>query len=466
MNLNLLADQSAGNLLKAYIAPSVTVLALIASVVCSLLLIIAGYHYIASSGDPRKLEQAKKVIKNALIGLVIVLSAAFLINLLSHAYGPTNTSGVVTSIPSLNAIKPQSASSGILGVIIKTLSGVLGNIIETVAVPFLKALTYFTSGTPLIASNPSVFNLWLSVVGMADALFVLVIILLGFHVMTFSSLGMDELNIKQLLPQIGLVFLLINSSVFVIDGVISLSNFMIKAISNNQSASSVWQVLSEIVKQSSGFSLAALIIMIIFLVFSVILLVYYVGRIVTLYLGAVLAPLIILCWLMPSVRDFAITATKRYVSTIFVLFVHVVILLLASSLLTGVVTSNGSKPDPLMSMIVGLATLVALLKTQGVMAQLSYAAIGPRSARRIAERLVLNLSYLGGQGAQMIGNVFPSTQIPGNMRYKESAYNPSPRVSSKRASSEKTSPSNKPAPKATTSNKPTPKVNSRGYHKP
>ena len=398
---------ASSSLVSSSIAPVMKTLALIGSVLCTLFIIVGGYQYITSSGNPERLIRAKKIIKNALIGLVIVLAAALLANFLKSAYGPVNIGQHISNVPSLQPIKPVKSSDGLIDIIIKTITGVLGSIIETVAIPFLKALSYFTSGTPIITTNHSVFNLWILAVGIADALIVLVIGLIGLHVMGFQVLGLEQVDIRHILPQIGLVFLLINSSVFLIDGIISLSNVMIKAISGGNATYNVWLVLSEVVKQPSAYGLAALIIMTVFLVFSVILLIFYVGRIVTIYLGAVLAPLVILCWLLPSLRDTAVSASKRYLSAIFVLFIHVVILELAATLLSGMMINSGSKPDPLMAMVIGLATLVALLKTQGVMSQLSYASIGPKMTRSIAQRLVLNVSYLGSQAFSAVNNVIP-----------------------------------------------------------
>jgi hypothetical protein len=397
----------AASVVSSSIAPVITKISLLSSAFCALFVMIGGYQYITSSGNPESLLRAKRIIKNALIGLVIVLAAALLSNFLKSAYGPLPVNGTNGIVPSLSAIKPTSSSSGLITVIIKAITGVLSAIVETVAIPFLKALSYFTSGTPLAAANHSVFNLWVSSVGIADSLMVLCIVLLGLHVMGFYSLGIGEVNIRQLLPQISIAFMFINSSIFIIDAVIGLSNILIKAISGNEAAHSVWNVLSEVVKQPSAYGLAALIIMTIFLVFSVILLIFYVGRIVTIYLGAVLAPMVILCWLLPGLRDMAISASKRYFSAIFVLFVHVVILELAASLLSGIISTNQT-PDPLMAMIVGLATLVALLKTQGVMNQLSYASIGPRMSRQIAERIVLGASYIGSQAVNTINSYLPT----------------------------------------------------------
>jgi hypothetical protein len=245
-----------------------------------------------------------------------------------------------------------------------------------------------------MAENGSVFKLWLAVVAMADSLFVLAVCLLGFHVMSASTLGLDELDFKHLLPQFGLIFLLINSSIFAIDAVISLSNGMIDALRAGFGDISVWKTLSDVSSQSSGMGLAALLIMIVFLVLAIILLVYYVGRLVTLYLGAVLAPVLLLLWLLPSFKDFASSAIKTYLSTIFVLFVHVVILLLAASILSTLAGSSADgKPDPIMALVVGMSTLIALIKTQGVMAQLNYASVGPKSLRKLSGQFMNGLSH-------------------------------------------------------------------------
>ena len=49
--------------------------------------------------------------------------------------------------------------------------------------------------------------------------------------------------------------------------------------------------------------------------------------------------------------------------------------------------------DPIMATVVGVATLVALLKTQGVMMQLSYVSIGPKAIRKLGSQFVNSVSY-------------------------------------------------------------------------
>jgi len=384
---------SASAVMKSYVDPLMISLCVLASAACAFFLINGAYHYMTSAGKPDKLAHAKKVIINALIGLVIILSAGTMTAILNSAY-QSSTNTATQSMPSLQPVATPPDSDGLVDVLIKAITGLFQKLISTAAEPFLAALNYFTKGTPLMADNSSVFNIWLVTVAIADVLFVLVVALLGFHVMSSATLGLEELELKTLLPQIALAFLLINISIFMIDMVIDLSNAMIHALSVAFPVTTVWSSLTTVVQQSAGMGLAALLIMVAFLVFAVILLVYYVGRLVTLYLGAILSPLIILLWMLPSFKDFVWAAVKVYLTTIFVLFVHVIILLLAASIFTGMISGSPDKSlDPIMATVVGVATLVALLKTQGVMMQLSYVSIGPKAIRKLGSQFVNSVSY-------------------------------------------------------------------------
>ncbi|MBC7546217.1 type IV secretion system protein [Candidatus Saccharibacteria bacterium] len=384
---------SATNAMQDFVTPVVSTIAVLASLACVFFLINGGIHYMTSSGNPDRLQHAKLVIKNALIGLVIIIGAAVLTAILTHAY--TASGGAVTAkIPNLTAIEPQKVSNGLVDILIKAIAGLFQDIIQSIAKPFLQALAFFTNGTPLIAANSAIFNLWLTIVGIADSLFILFVALLGFHVMSFATLGLEEIEFKHLLPQIGLVFLLINSSIFLIDGVIRVSNGMIIALHAGFPSINLWATLVKIVAQSGGLSLAALLIMVVFLILAVILLVYYVGRLVTLYIGAVLAPVLLLLYLLPSFKDFVENAVKTYLTTIFVLFVHVVILQLATSIFAAILPGKDNQPDPIMSMIVGISVLIALLKTQGVMQQLSYASVGPKAMRKLGGQFINSVSYV------------------------------------------------------------------------
>ena len=396
-------------IVRDYVTPTIHTLAALASIACTFFIVNAGYLYMTSGGKPEQMEHAKRVLKNAALGLVIVLAAATLVAILANAYGSPHSTTTAT-LPNLQAVEPRPASNGLVEVLVNAVVGFLNTIIQAVAAPFLGALDYFTKSTPLMADNQSVFNFWLAMVGIADVLLVIIVALLGFHVMSATAFGFDDIDLKHLLPRVGLVFLVMNTSIFFIDSIIELSNVLIAAVSQISGTTSVWQTLTKVVEQSGSQGLAALLIMLIFLIFSVILLVFYVGRIVILYVGAVLSPLIALVWLVPGFRDFAETAMKTYVTTIFVLFVHVVILQLAASLFVGMSPSSGSDvPNTLMSMIVGLATILALLKTQGVMMQFSYVSMGSRNMRKLSGQFINGVSHMTGKGKAAASTVSSKT---------------------------------------------------------
>lgn len=384
--LTLLGDATAAaNSMRSFVMPLVGTIIAIASLAVVFFLINGGYQYMTSSGNPDKLEHAKKVIRNALIGLAMVIGAVTLTAILNHAYSHSGAP-IGQRLPELVTI--DTPGSGLENVLLTAIISFLREIVELAATPFLAALSFFTEATPLMADNSGVFNLWLVMVGIADILFIVILALVGFHFMSSATFGFEEVELKHLLPRIGLVFLLMNTSIFIIDAVISLSNGMITALNAGFSDKSVWDVLTAIVGLQSGMSLVGLLIMVVFLVLAVMLLVYYVVRLVVLYIGAVLAPLVFMIWLLPGFRDFAESAMKTYLTTIFVLFIHVVILQLAASIFVGmIVASPGQQLNPLMSIIVGIATVLALLKTQGVMAQMSYVSLGPRTASKLGGQL-------------------------------------------------------------------------------
>jgi hypothetical protein len=406
MSLRLMADSSGAiSAMRDYVTPTMQTLTSLAAIASVFFIIYGGILYMTSSGRPEKLDQAKRVLRNAMIGLVIVLGAgtftAILNGAMTHTIPPSQA-----ALPSLTAIEPAAASNGLIEILINAITGLLNTIIQTIAAPFLDALNFFTKSTPLMTENQSVFNLWLAVVGITDALFVVIVALIGFHVMSAATFGLDEIEFKHLLPRIGLIFLLLNTSIFIIDGVIGLSNALITAVGQVGGSGSVWDTLTAVVKQSGGQGIAALLVMLVFIIFSFILLIYYVGRLMTLFVGAVLSPLVILVWLVPGFRDFSETAMKTYLTTIFVLFVHVIILELAASLFVGMsVTAGTNVPSVLMSMVVGLAAVIALLKTQGVMMQFSYVSLGARSTRQLGTQFMNGVSYLGGRGKAAVSAV-------------------------------------------------------------
>ncbi len=392
-----------------FIQTTLSGMGILAGLVATFLLVWSGLRYITSSGNVNKMEAAKRSIIRSFIGLIIVISAIALSLVIKHAYGPV-TIHANQHLPSLKGIKAVNSSGGLVSILLQAISGLLVAIIRSASKPFIDALQYFTKSTPLLVHNGSVLHLWLVSTGIADALLALVIGLLGFNVMGAEYFGFHDIDLKSLLPQVIMIFLLLNTSIYILDGFIELSNVMISAIRSGTGGVTPWNSLISIVTNVGSYSLAALFIYLVFLVLSVILLVYYIGRIVVLYVGAVLAPLVLLLWLVPMFRDFAENAFKTYIATIFVLFIHVIILALAGSLFSSVAVINGTK-DPIMTLLLGMATLISLIKTQGVLMQLNYASLGPKAVRRIGGSFINGVGHLTGAAKYAFSDIVPPAAV-------------------------------------------------------
>src|SRR5680860_371482 len=165
MSLSLMADSSGAlTAIHNYVTPTMQMLIAIAGIASVFFIVYGGILYMTSTGRPDKLDQAKHVLKNALIGLVIVLAAGALTAILNGAITHTLQPASAT-LPNLTAIEPATPSNGLIDIIISAITGLLNIIIQTIAAPFLDALNFFTKATPLMSENPSVFNFWAVMVG-------------------------------------------------------------------------------------------------------------------------------------------------------------------------------------------------------------------------------------------------------------------------------------------------------------
>ncbi len=346
-------------------------LTLLGTFVSGLFLVKGGYSYITSSGNPENLVKAKKTIRNALIGLVFIIGAGTITAILSHAFetpiSPSNTGGL-----SLTPIQPATPSGGLAQVLIDAFVGVLQNVIQSATKPLVDGVITFLTTTPQLATNSVVFNFWLVILGITDSLFAVIIALLGFHVMSASAFGYEDIDLKQVMSRIVLAFLGANISIFLIDRIITLCNTMIKAVLNATGGITGAWVLSAFDPTtivSNNTPLITLIFMLLFIILTIILLLYYIGRLITISLGAVLSPLIFLMWALPGTSDFAKIAAKSYMVTIFTVFIHVVTIQLASSFLT---VSSQSGTNSLISILIAVGIFFSLLKIPGVLGQMAF----------------------------------------------------------------------------------------------
>ena len=392
--LSLFADaQAASESLKSGISPLFSTMITIAAVFCILFIVFGGYYYMTSAGNPEKLERAKKTLRNAFIGFVVVLGAGSLVAIMQNAYTSKPVNPVQITVP-----QPKvDESVGIGDVVNEAIKGFVKGVVDSIGKPIVDALKQFTTATPLMAQNGAVFNLWIVIVAIADVLFLLVIGLIGFRIMSSSVVGFEDVDIRSLVPQIILVFILVNLSIFAIDAIITVSNAMIQALLIGMSNDIIWTALGGLIATAASVNIGVLLFIAIAIILAVMLLIYYLKRLIILYIGAVLSPLIVLLWLLPSFRDFAISSAKMYITTIFVLFVQVVVLMLAVSLFSGLIQGEG---NPFMTALLAIATLSILLSTNRTMNQLTMMSAGSQGMRKLGNTFVRGVSHVASSVKQ------------------------------------------------------------------
>ncbi len=405
------AFAATSNVITDYTNTTVQFLTVIASAAAVFFLVKGGYLYIASSGKPQSLEVAKRIIRNALVGLILVLSSAFIVSALTNTFtasSPAATGGAVP-LPDIVSIKP---SDGLTQVLIDAVNGFLQNFVQSATKPIVDGIITFLTTTPDLLTNQVVRNFWLVTLGITDSLFIVVIALLGLHVMSAESLGYDQVELKHILPRIALAFLGANTSLFLADYVIITCNALVKAVLDSTGGINQAWIVNAITIQNIAdpqtLSLVTLVFLVIFLILAMILLFMYIGRLIFISLYAVLSPFIFLLWTLPKFADFAEIAVKTYIATVFTIFVHVVVIQLAASFLALPLHSDSS----LMSIAVAIGLFFVLLKIPQMLMQLVFYTSGVRSMGRIGGHIINILSAGGNSSSQTRSEAQSAVKTP------------------------------------------------------
>lgn len=354
--------------ISSYTADTLKIITLIASASAVFFLLRGGYLYITSTGRPEALEEAKKTIRNALLGLVLVIAANGIVSLLQGALVGNSDSSTITNLP-LTQIESVAPNEGLTQVLIDAVNGFIQNIVESSTKPVVDGIMTLLTTTPELLTNATIVKFWLIMLGITDTLFVLVVALLGLQFMSASTFGFEEIEFKHLLPRIGLAFLGTNVSLFLADYAVKTCNALVSGvISATGGLNHAW-VTNAITLQNitTGTApLITLIFLLLFLIVAIVLLLMYISRLIVIALGAVLSPFIFLLWTLPKTADFAEMAIKSYLVSVFMIFIHMVTIQLAGSFLALPEQTNNS----LISIAVAIGLLLTLLKIPSFLMQL------------------------------------------------------------------------------------------------
>ncbi len=316
------AFAATSSVITDYTKNTLQLITLIATSAAVFFLVKGGYLYMTSSGKPEALESAKKTIRNALIGLVIVLGAGIIVSTLTSALtsDSISTSSGAVNITPIESIKP---GDGLTQVLIDAVSGFMQNIVQSATKPIVDGIIGFLTTTPSLLTNGVILKFWLVILGITDSLFVLVVALLGLHFMSAESLGFEEVELKQILPRIGMAFLGANVSLFLADYAIITCNALVKGVIDSTGGINqafITDAINPATLLTGTTPLITLVFLVLFLIIAIALLIMYIARLIYISLGAVLAPLVFLLCTLPQFSAFPSIAVKTYLLTIFMIF--------------------------------------------------------------------------------------------------------------------------------------------------
>lgn len=364
---------------------ALSIITIISAVAAVFFLIRGGYIYITSTGKPEALDEAKKTIRNALIGLVIILSANLIVSVFTQSLngGSNDTPLSSLNISQVEAVKP---SNGLTQVLIDAINGFLQNVVESATKPVVDGILGFLTTTPQLLNNSVITKFWLIILGITDTLFVLFVAILGLQFMSASTFGFEEIEFKHLLPRIGLAFLGANTSLFLADYVVKASNAMVTGLlSATGGLNHAWITNAITINNVTNGSapLITLIFLLIFVVVAIVLLFMYVTRLIVISLGAVLSPFTFLLWLMPKTSDFAEMSVKGYFVSVFTVFIHVVTIQLAGSFLA-IPEQNGNS---IIAIAIAIGLLFTLLKIPSFLMQMIFFSSRINSMKKVGNQI-------------------------------------------------------------------------------
>jgi hypothetical protein len=92
----LSGDADTGSVISGLASNVISIVFLIAGILAVLFLLYSGVQYITAGGDPEKVKKARLGIVNAVIGVVVIMAAFFIIRIATSTRGAFDNNGSVS----------------------------------------------------------------------------------------------------------------------------------------------------------------------------------------------------------------------------------------------------------------------------------------------------------------------------------------------------------------------------------
>ncbi|MCL5107371.1 MAG: hypothetical protein M1401_00560 [Chloroflexi bacterium] len=236
--------------------------------------------------------------------------------------------------------------------IAEALRGVIGAVMGS-------SLNFITQTPPAGSyASPTVQSLWGVIRTIANVGLLLVTAWGGFNLIFREQIGSPYHEALELLPRLVLGALLVNTSLLIGQMAIDANNAL--SLTVGQASLPAWE-RADLATQVLVDIIAALI----YLVTSLLLLLQMLMRLALVDALLVVAPLGLLCWVLPQTQGWARLWSSTFCGAVFSQFVQVVVLKLGGSLLTEL---TKMAPDAaLLAVFLGIAVLALTLRIPGLM---------------------------------------------------------------------------------------------------
>lgn len=316
------------------------------------------------------------------LALPTLAGTLFLLLIAAHpaaaADPPVTPTPAATPSPSLSSpfvqSSPSSDARGLFGLlpdprqwvaavfdqVLSNLVGTLSQGLHDLIATVLGSALNFITQTPAAGSyaSPTVRALWNVVRLVADAALALVALWGGFSVMAREHLHAPYHEAMELVPRLVLGALLVNTSLSWGQIAIDANNALCQLI--GQTSLPAWERASR-ASQLLADSVATLI----YLITGLLLVLQMLMRLALVDVLLVVAPLGLLCWVLPQTQGWARLWSHTFSAAVFTQFLQVVTLKLGGSLVTDL---TPMAPDSaLLAVFLGIAVLALTLKIPGLL---------------------------------------------------------------------------------------------------
>lgn len=237
---------------------------------------------------------------------------------------------LLTGLPAFaadNSSQPaQPDNTGALTKLItEAINGFMSNIIEQGLNPILDFLGRYLFSTPDITAQGGLVGIWKTIRIITNALFILVAIVGAITIASRDHLNIDAYEIRVFAPRLVWGFIVSNLSLYACSFLIELNNGLVRAVTGVGIDVKNLNLFKSIGTFSKTLAMAPFLSLIGLILLFMVAIIYTI-RLGMIWVLTILSPLAFAFWVLPQTQFLMRIWSRAYISTVFVQFLHALIL--------------------------------------------------------------------------------------------------------------------------------------------